>query len=71
MAVNALREAHTAITSNHRCKVNPALPEVTDTLQPLSQSSIGLTGSKSLQRSKQSIGHAWSLQDDGKVNKYM
>ena len=71
MAVNALREAHTAIASNHRYKVNPALPVVTDTLQPLPQSSIGLTGFKSLQHPELPIGHTRNLQDSCKISKLM
>lgn len=68
MAVNALHEAHTAIASNHRCKVNPALPVVTDTLQPLPQVPIGLTGFKSLQHPELPIGHTRNLQDGGKYS---
>ena len=66
MAVNCLHETHTATASNHRCNVNLALPMVTDTLQPLSQSSIGLTGFKSLQHIELPIGHTRNMQDEAK-----
>ena len=56
--------------SNHRCKVNPALPELTDSLQPLSQSSIGLTGFSLCDTSDSPVGNARSLQDNCKLKTF-